>query len=88
MVTALSKSQDLDPQVSSDVEHGAIYDESTNFGVDERKLVRKLDLHLVPLVMLLCKFEKPLLALNMCLDIRELTFSTSDTFSFLDRSAS
>ncbi|KAI0097559.1 DNA-repair protein rad2 [Nemania sp. FL0031] len=30
--------------------------EGENFGVDEKKLVRKLDLHLIPLVMLLCEF--------------------------------
>lgn len=31
------------------------YNESTTLEVDESKLVRKLDLHLIPLVMLLCE---------------------------------
>ncbi|KAI3325517.1 DNA-repair protein rad2 [Xylariaceae sp. AK1471] len=34
-----------------------MYNESTNFGVDEKKLVRKVDLHLIPLVMLLYTFS-------------------------------
>jgi hypothetical protein len=32
-------------------------DDDPTFGVDERKLVRKLDMHLVPLVMLLYTFS-------------------------------
>lgn len=31
--------------------------EETTFGVDEKKLVRKLDLHIVPLIMLLYTFS-------------------------------
>lgn len=34
---------------------GVATDGDTDFGVDERKLVRKLDWHLVPLIMLLCE---------------------------------
>ncbi|KAI1339802.1 major facilitator superfamily domain-containing protein [Xylariaceae sp. FL0016] len=32
-------------------------DEDTNFGIDEKKILRKLDLHLVPLIMLLYTFS-------------------------------
>ncbi|KAI0973552.1 DNA-repair protein rad2 [Xylaria arbuscula] len=57
MAAATTKLQDLDPKVPEDAEDGVTYDESTNFGVDEKKLVRKLDWHLTPLVMLLYTFS-------------------------------
>ncbi|KAI0427587.1 DNA-repair protein rad2 [Xylaria sp. FL1042] len=57
MSATSSKSQHLDPKAPEDVEGEATYEESTNFGVDEKKLVRKLDWHLVPLVMLLYTFS-------------------------------
>ena len=49
-------------------------DHDPTFGVDEKKLVRKLDLHLVPLVMLLYTFSfldryaftSPLIGLFQC----------------------
>lgn len=66
------------------------YEEATNREVDESKLVRKLDWHLIPLVMLLCESEFFLLPL-----MRRgvswafwLTTELADTFSFLDRSVS
>ncbi|KAI1276248.1 DNA-repair protein rad2 [Xylaria sp. FL0933] len=52
-----SGSQPLDFKAPLDTEGDATYEESTNFGVDEKKLVRKLDLHLIPLVMLLYTFS-------------------------------
>ncbi|GAP92424.1 putative major facilitator superfamily transporter [Rosellinia necatrix] len=42
------------PQSTDD---GIAYDGDANFGVDEQKLVRKLDWHLIPLVMLLYTFS-------------------------------
>ncbi|KAI3339421.1 DNA-repair protein rad2 [Ustulina deusta] len=57
MAAATSKSQDLDTEEPQDTENGAVYEESINSGVDERNLVRKLDWHLIPLVMLLYTFS-------------------------------
>ncbi|KAI0534887.1 DNA-repair protein rad2 [Xylaria digitata] len=52
-MAATLKAQDSDPNILQGAESDVTYDESTSFGVDERKLVRKLDWHLIPLVMLL-----------------------------------
>ncbi|KAI1742447.1 DNA-repair protein rad2 [Xylaria scruposa] len=55
MASDTRKSSDSDPKPAQTTEGIVAYDENTNFGVDERKLVRKLDWHLIPLVMLLCE---------------------------------
>jgi hypothetical protein len=62
MATFAPKSSDSDPKSmdSAEAEHGTMYDETTNFGVDEKKLVRKLDVHLIPLIMLLCESKSGL----------------------------
>ncbi|RYC64495.1 hypothetical protein CHU98_g1696 [Xylaria longipes] len=57
MASGTRKSSDSDPKPAQTAEGSVTYDESTNLGVDERKLVRKLDWHLVPLVMLLYTFS-------------------------------
>jgi hypothetical protein len=57
------KSFDSDPNGVQIADDAPMCDESTNFGVDEKKLVRKLDLHIIPLVMLLCEL-KPVPALS------------------------
>lgn len=84
MTAATSKSQDLDTEEPQDTENGAVYEESINSGVDERNLVRKLDWHLIPLVMLLCTSASVLLALLCCV-FSGLLLTVVDTFSFLDR---
>ncbi|KAF2971897.1 hypothetical protein GQX73_g1663 [Xylaria multiplex] len=56
-MAATLKAQDSDPNILQGGESDVTYDESTGFGVDERKLVRKLDWHLIPLVMLLYTFS-------------------------------
>jgi hypothetical protein len=91
-------SADTDTPKSSHSESKAIqtagddrvaYDESDDFGVDEQKLVRKLDRHLIPLVMLLCESRVGLRGSNTAAGARStvswLTSNIVDTFSFLDR---
>ncbi|KAJ2974611.1 hypothetical protein NUW58_g8605 [Xylaria curta] len=57
MASGTRKSFDSDPEPARIAEGAVAHDESMNFGVDERKLVRKVDLHLIPLVMLLYTFS-------------------------------
>ncbi|KAI0202809.1 major facilitator superfamily domain-containing protein [Astrocystis sublimbata] len=57
MAAGTEKLSDLDSKPAQATEGDVIYDESNSFGVDERKLVRKLDLHIIPLVMLLYTFS-------------------------------
>ncbi|KAI0448201.1 DNA-repair protein rad2 [Xylaria telfairii] len=53
MASGTRKSSDSDRKAAQVSGGGIEHDESTDLGVDEQKLVRKLDLHLIPLVMLL-----------------------------------
>jgi hypothetical protein len=57
MGAASQKTSDSDPKAIQAVGDGIISDDETNLGVDEKKLLRKLDLHIIPLVMLLCELK-------------------------------
>ena len=53
MTTDLSENPDSKSVGPPDVDIAGA-ESCTDFGVDEKKLLRKLDWHLVPLIMLLC----------------------------------
>jgi len=57
MTAASQKTSDSDPKAIQTVGDGIVSDDETNLGVDEKKLLRKLDLHIIPLVMLLCELK-------------------------------
>ncbi|KAI0486987.1 major facilitator superfamily domain-containing protein [Xylaria cf. heliscus] len=57
MPSGTRKSSDSDPKPAQAAEGDVAYGEIANFGVDERKLIRKLDWHLIPLIMLLYTFS-------------------------------
>lgn len=54
MASGTRKSSDSDRKAAQAAGGGVEHDDGTDLGVEEQKLVRKLDLHLIPLVMLLC----------------------------------
>ncbi|KAI8627139.1 major facilitator superfamily domain-containing protein [Xylariaceae sp. FL1651] len=57
MTTEILKSSGSDHAPVRSLNSGIMEDEDSDFGVDEKKLVRKLDLHLIPLIMLLYTFS-------------------------------
>lgn len=61
--------------------------EETTFGVDEKKLVRKLDLHIVPLIMLLYTFsflDRSVIMMIPPGKVTELTEILASTSAMLD----
>ncbi|KAH8162348.1 hypothetical protein CIB48_g5896 [Xylaria polymorpha] len=57
MASGTRKSSDSDRKAAQAAGGGVEHDDGTDLGVEEQKLVRKLDLHLIPLVMLLYTFS-------------------------------